>query len=64
MGRGGSVGRFSLESELLDDLDVLEKETDDFSDDFLLGTFGLGLPAGDLALIRDVTGVLRVGVID
>ena len=64
MGRGGGVGRLLKESDVFEDRDVVEEETEDRREDFLSGTFGLGLPAGDLALRRDVTGVPAVGVID
>lgn len=49
---------------MFEDRDVVEEETEDRREDFLSGTFGLGLPAGDLALRTYVTGVPVVGVID
>lgn len=49
---------------MFEDRDVVEEETEERREDFLSGTFGLGLPAGDLALRTYVTGVPVVGVID
>lgn len=63
-GRGGGSGMFLMESEVLEDKDVEEDDTEERREDFLSGTFGFGLPAGDFALIREVTGVPAVGVLD
>lgn len=63
-GRGGGSGMLLKESEVLEDKDVEEDDTEDRREDFLSGTFGFGLPAGDFALIREVTGVPAVGVLD
>lgn len=63
-GKGGGGGMFLMESEVLEDRDVEEDDIEDRREDFLSGTFGFGLPAGDFALIRDVTGVPAVGVLD
>lgn len=64
-GKGGGGGIFLMESEVLEERDVEEEETEDSREDFLSGTFGFGLPAGDFALfIREVTGVPAVGVLD
>lgn len=61
---GGGGGMFLIESEVLEDRDVEEDDTEDRREDFLSDTFGFGLPAGDFALIREVTGVPAVGVLD
>lgn len=61
---GGGGGMFLIESDVLEDRDVEEDDTEDRREDFLSGTFGFGLPAGDFALIREVTGVPAVGVLD
>jgi len=56
---------FLVESDVLEDRDVEEDDdTEDRREDFLSGTFGFGLPAGDFALIKEVTGVPAVGVLD
>lgn len=67
-GRGGGGGPELLsESEVLEERDVEDEETDmeDRRDDFLSGTFGLGrLPEGDMDLTSEGTGVPAVGVLD
>lgn len=63
-GRGGGSGMFLMESEVFEDKDVEEEDTEDRREDFLSGTFGFSLPAGDFALMREVTGVPAVGVLD
>lgn len=55
---------FLMESEVFEDKDVEEEDTEDRREDFLSGTFGFSLPAGDFALMREVTGVPAVGVLD
>lgn len=68
-GRGGGGGGrgFFAESEVLEDKDVEEDDTDaeDSRDDFLSGTLGLDFaPAGDIDLMPEGTGVPAVGVLD
>lgn len=65
-GGGGGPELFS-ESEVLEEREVEDEETDteDRRDDFLSGTFGLGRPpGGDMDLSREGTGVPAVGVLD
>lgn len=66
-GGGGGGPQLLSESEVLEERDVEDEETDmeDRSDDFLSGTFGLGRPPeGDMDLSSDGTGVPAVGVLD
>lgn len=67
-GRGGGRGGILLllESEVLDEREVEEEDidTDESKDDFLSGTLGLGLPDGDMHLMKEGTGVPAVGVFD
>lgn len=66
-GRGGGGGiLLLLESEVLDEREVEEEDidTDESKDDFLSGTLGLGLPDGDMHLMKEGTGVPAVGVFD
>lgn len=66
-GRGGGGGTlFLLESEVLEEREVEEDDmdTDESKDDFLSGTLGLGLPDGDMHLMKEGTGVPAVGVLD
>lgn len=66
-GRGGGGGiLFLLESEVLEEREVEDDDmdTDESRDDFLSGTLGLGLPDGDMHLMKEGTGVPAVGVLD
>lgn len=70
-GRGGGGGgggpKLLSESEVLEERDVEDEETDmeDRREDFLSGTFGLGrAPEGDMDLTSEGTGVPAVGVLD
>lgn len=65
-GGGGGPELFRL-SEVLEDSDVEEEETEteERREDFLSGTFGRGLPPdGDMDLTNAGTGVPAVGVLD
>lgn len=66
-GGGGGGPELLSESEVLEERDVEDEETDmeDRRDDFLSGTFGLGRPPeGDMDLTSEGTGVPAVGVLD
>lgn len=70
-GRGGGGGgggpEFFSESDVFEDREVEEEDTDteEMRDDFLSGTLGLGrLPEGDMDRTKEGTGVPAVGVLD
>lgn len=53
-----------MESEVLEERDVEEEDTEDSREDFLSGTFGFALPVGHFTRSKEVTGVPAVGVLD